>query len=78
MLTRPSTRHNHLNVHGIIRFTAVLPGWDRSRPIRSATASRPSAVKGHRPAAMTTNGSTGAASVQAAGSENNSPSSSLQ
>jgi hypothetical protein len=56
-----------------ICFTAVpLPGWDRSRSIRSATASRPSAVKGHRPAAMTTNGSAGATSVQAAGSENNS------
>ena len=30
MLNRPGTRHNHLNVHGIIRFTAVpLPGSDR-------------------------------------------------
>ena len=35
-------------------------------------------MKGHRPAAMTTNGSAGATSVQAAGSENNSPSASRQ
>jgi hypothetical protein len=76
---QPGARHNHLNIHGIICFTAVpLPGCGRSRSIRSATASRPSAVKGQRPAAMTTNGSAGATSVQAAGSENNSPSPSRQ
>ena len=57
---------------------AILNAGRDRRSMRSATASRLSAVKAHRPAAMTTNGSTGAASVQAAGSENNSRSASPQ
>ena len=56
--------------HGIIAFTAWSPSRRaRNRSNRSATASRPSVVNGHRPAATTTNGSTAAASVHPAGSE---------
>ena len=70
-------RRNPVYVHGVIRLTASsLPGWDRSRSIRSASASRPSAVNGQRPSAITVNGSAAATSVHPARSENSSPSSS--
>src|SRR6266481_6275209 len=67
-------RRNPLDVHGVIRLTALsLSGRERSRSIRSASASRPPAVNGHRPSATTTNGSAGTTSVHPAGSENNRP-----
>jgi hypothetical protein len=51
---------------------------DRSQSIRSASLSRPTAVKGHRPAAITANGSAGTTSVHPAGSENSTPSASCR
>jgi hypothetical protein len=51
----------------------VGAGRDRSRPIRPASASRPSTVNGQRPSAMTTKGSASTTSVHPAGSENSSP-----
>ena len=70
-------RRNPVYVHGVIRLTgSSLPGRDRSRSIRSASASRPSAVNGQRPSAITVNGSAGATSVHPARSENSSLSSS--
>ena len=47
-----------IDTHGIILFTVPPPSrCAPSRSARSASASRPSVVNGHRPAAITTNGS---------------------
>src|SRR5215204_874929 len=66
-------RHNLLNISGIIIFTvaqSVKPSINRRSSTRSANRN------GDRPAAIVTNASSSAASVQPTGSENCWPSSS--
>ena len=52
-------RHNPIDIHGVILFTVPAAVSLRAGAglTRSASASRPSVVNGHRPAAITTNGS---------------------
>ena len=72
-------RRNPLDSHGVISLTTrSRSGCDRSRSIRSARANRAVVANGQRPSATTTNGSTGAASVQPVRTENNSPFSYMQ
>jgi hypothetical protein len=74
-----NARRNPLDDHGVILLTAASPaGRDRSQPIGSASASRPSTVNGQRPSAMTVKGSAGTTSVHPAGSESSSPFSSCR
>jgi hypothetical protein len=47
-------RRNSIYVHGVIRLTASsLPGWDRSRSIRSASAPAPGKPAGRAPGLAT-------------------------
>src|SRR5690349_7137141 len=76
---RREDRHNLLDIHGIIFFTAPAPPCcARNRSTRSASASRPAVLNGALPAATTVNGSAPATSVHPAGSENKRPSSSCR
>src|SRR5260370_32468266 len=68
------SRRNRPDIHGVISLTPLsLSPRDRSWPIRSASASSAAVANGHRPAAITTNGSAGAPSLHPPARENSSP-----